>query len=106
MAIKLFVLFLAFSLFIVPSHCEFLVDSKEAAEARQKWNREREYEVTGGKIAFSHTEEAGTFCENKQPTFKNEFVFHIKSDYLLCGCNFFCLKKKSTCSHSNSSLKK
>ena len=37
-------------LFIKP---EFLVDSEEASEARKKWNREREFEVTGGKVAFS-----------------------------------------------------
>lgn len=78
-----------FLVFFSSVNSEFLVDSPEQEAKRLKWNRSKEQTVTKGKVMFEYTVEEGTYCKNTKDTFKNEFVFQVPSEYLICGCKLF-----------------
>lgn len=63
-----------------------LIDNEESIKKRLDWIKQHENEATGGKVAFEYSPENGVFCVNKEPSFKGEFVFTIKSDYITCSC--------------------
>lgn len=55
---------------------------------KQNWNKSHEKEVTKNKISFKYSKDKGFYCKTKKNTFKHEFVFKIKQEYIICACMF------------------
>lgn len=63
-----------------------LIDDEETLQRRLSWIKQHETEATNGKVSFEYSSQTGFYCVNKEPTFKGEFVFSTKSDYVTCSC--------------------
>jgi hypothetical protein len=82
---SILILFFWFSLFSM-LFSRNLIDDEESIKKRLDWIKQHEAEATNGKISFEYSPQTGIYCVNKEPTFKGEFVFKTKSDYVTCSC--------------------
>ncbi len=61
-------------------------ETEEDIEKRLKYLNDKSQEITGGKILYKFTEEAGVHCEATKDISPKEYVFNIKKNYIISFC--------------------
>jgi hypothetical protein len=83
---KFFLLFIIIAIYCPINSSRLFKESSELLQKRTNFINKYRPQITNNKLTFEYSKDEGFYCKASEHLSKNQFVFKVPNDMIICGC--------------------